>query len=300
MNPAAAPRPAPSGPRPPCPWVFLNGQFVPPAQAVVSVFDRGFLYGDGLFETIRVHRGRAFRWPQHWRRLQRGAEFLRLRVPFDEATLTRRAAELIQRNAVQDGLLRLNLSRGVGPSGYATRQADAPCLVMSLHPLPAEDADNPPRWRVITSSVRVPTHDRLALYKTTSKLGHVLARREAEERGADEALLLNTDGEVAEASAGNVFWVAADGVFTPPLATGILAGVTRDLVLELCRANAIPCEEKAIAPAALRRADAVFLTLSSRGVVEVSSLDERCFEPSPLVRRLQESYREVLERECAA
>lgn len=300
MNPLPVSPPAALGPWAPYPWVFLNGQFVPLARAVVSVFDRGFLYGDGLFETIRVHRGRTFRWAQHWRRLQRGAEFLRLCLPFEEATLRQRAAELIDRNAVPEGLLRVNLSRGVGPPGYATRLADSPCLVMSLHPAPAGDPGNPPRWRLITSSIRVPTHDRAALYKTTSKLWHVLARREAEERGAEEALLLNTDGEVAEASAGNVFWVSAEGVFTPPLATGILAGVTRDLVLELCRASAIPCQEKAICAAALRRVDAVFLTLSSRGVVEASSLDERRFEPSPLVRRLQECYREVLERECAA
>lgn len=299
MTPPPDPRLPSPGPYRSAPWVFLNGQFVPAAQAVVSVFDRGFLYGDGLFETIRVHRGRAFRWPQHWRRLQRGAEFLGLRVPFGEALLKQSAAELIQRNAAHEGLLRVNLSRGVGPPGYATRQADAPCLVMSLHALPSEHSIDPPRWRVITASVRVPTHDRLALYKTTSKLWHVLARREAEARGADEALLLNTDGEVAEASAGNVFWVTADSVFTPPLTTGILAGVTRDLVLELCRANAIPCVEKAISPVALRRADAVFLTQSSRGVIEVSRLDERCFEPSPLVRRLQDSYQQVLERDCA-
>src|SRR5213594_3375395 len=109
--------------------VFLNGQFVPEERAVVSVFDRGFLYGDGLFETVRVYAGQPFRWPQHLQRLERGAEFLRLRMPFEAATLTRFARELMEHNRMFEAVLRLTLSRGVGQRGYSAKGADQPFLV---------------------------------------------------------------------------------------------------------------------------------------------------------------------------
>lgn len=280
--------------------VFLNGQFVPEQQAVVSVFDRSFLYGDGLFETVRVHRGRPFRWGDHLRRLERGAEFLRLAVPFTGKDLTCLAHELIERNAMPESTLRLTLSRGVGPRGYSTQGAAKPTLVMSLHPPPPHDPQNPPRWKLITSSLRVPTHDRLALYKTCNKLPHILARAEAESRGADDALLLNTDGEVAEAASANLFWIAGDTVFTPPLSTGILAGVTRAVVLELCRGLGIPCVERSVHPDGLRRADAMFVTLSSLGVVEVQSLDGLEARGSPLLGTLQRASGALIERESGS
>ncbi|HEX4644553.1 MAG TPA: aminotransferase class IV, partial [Verrucomicrobiae bacterium] len=110
-------------------FVFLNGQFVPEEQAVVSVFDRGFLYGDGLFEALRVYNGQPFRWTQHLERLQRGADFLKIRLPFTAAELRNHAAELIRRNQMPECLLRLVLSRGVGPRGYSPRGADLPVLV---------------------------------------------------------------------------------------------------------------------------------------------------------------------------
>jgi len=277
--------------------VFLNGQFVPAEQAVVSVFDRSFLYGDGLFETVRVCHGKPFRWAEHLRRLERGAEFLRLRVPFDATALTRFARELSQRNQMPDCVLRVTLSRGVGPRGYSPKGADQPTLVMTLHPPPQLGAEKPPRWRLITSSFRVPTHDRLALYKTANKLPHILARAEAEDRGADDALLLNTDSEVAETTSANLFWIRDKTVFTPPLCTGILAGVTRAGLLELCRSLGIECEEKSVRLDGLKKADAVFLTLSSLGIVEVAGLDEVSFKSSAITEVLREAHLQAVEKE---
>ena len=115
--------------------VFLNGQFVPEAQATVSVFDRSFLYGDGLFETMLVSNGKPFRWPQHCERLERGAKFLGINIPFTRDALARFAAELIAANQMPEALLRLTLSRGVGVRGYSPKDADIPTLVMSLHPI---------------------------------------------------------------------------------------------------------------------------------------------------------------------
>src|SRR6266478_1503384 len=202
--------------------VFLDGQFVPEQEAVVSVFDRAFLYGDGLFETIRVFNGKPFRWQQHLERLLQGAEFLKIQPPFAPDSLTGFAAQLVIRNQMPDSLLRLTLSRGVGLRGYSPKGADRPLLAMSLHPAPSIDPQTPPRWRLTTSTLRLPAGEPLAQFKTCNKLSQVLARAEADAAGADEALLLNTDGHVVEGASSNLFWIEDQTVCTPPLASGIL------------------------------------------------------------------------------
>lgn len=275
--------------------VFLNGQFVPEELAVVSVFDRSFLYGDGLFETLRVCRGKPFRWMQHLERLHHGAEFLGLRLPFADDALTRFAEELIAGNHLADGLLRITLSRGVGVRGYSPKGADRPVLVMSLHPLPPMAA--PTRgWRLLTSSRRLPAGESLAQHKTTNKLAQILARAEADAVGADEALLLNTDGLVVEGASSNLFWVQSEVICTPPMTSGVLAGVTRAVVLELCRELALPAQESTVTPAELRQAEGVFLTLSSFGVMAAAELDGMPLAQSPRVEKLHRAYEELLAR----
>src|SRR2546422_8771556 len=123
--------------------VFLNGQFVAEEQAVVSVFDRGFLYGDGLFETVPVYGGRPFRWAQHLERLARGADYLKIRLAFSPKELRKLAGELIERNGMPNALLRLTLSRGVGERGYSPKGADSPVVVMALYPASPADPQNP-------------------------------------------------------------------------------------------------------------------------------------------------------------
>jgi len=279
--------------------VFLNGRFVPEEQAMVSVFDRSFLFGDGLFETIFCCHGRPFRWQQHVERLQAGAASLAIKIPFAPEELHRHALRLLQENQLADALVRITLSRGVGVRGYSSRGADQPFLVMACHPAPAVAADHAPHWRVITASVRVPASEPLALYKTCNKLSQIMARAEAEAHGADEALLLNTNGDVAEAAGSNVFWIENAMVCTTPLAAGILAGVTRGFVIELCTSLGIPCVERQAKPADLLRADAAFLTLSSTGIVAVGSLDGRPMGTSPLVEKLRAAYAMAVDRECA-
>lgn len=280
--------------------VFLNGQFVPEAQAMVPVLDRGFLYGDGLFETLLVHHGRPFRWAQHIERLLRGADFLEIRVPFSQDALCGFVRELVQRNQMHDALLRLTLSRGVGPRGYSPKGADQPTLVMTLHPAPVWDAPELPRWKLATASFRLPAHEPLAQFKTCNKLAQVLARAEVEARGADEALLLNTDGHVVEAASSNLFWIEGGTVCTPPVASGILAGVTRCVVLELCCAAGIPMRESSPRREELLRAASVFLSLSSWGLVAASELDGQVLPQSPLIQQLQRRYVRLLEDETGA
>jgi aminodeoxychorismate lyase len=276
---------------------FLNGRLLPEEQAVVSVLDRSFLYGDGLFETLLIHRGVPFRWSAHFERLEQGAELLNISLPFTAAQLRDFMDQLVRANEMPEALLRMTLSRGIGPRGYSPRGANQPVLAMTLHPAPPQTA-SPPLWRVITSSVRLPAGETLALFKTCNKLPQVLARAEAEAAGADEALLLNTRGEVVEASAANLFWITDTAICTSPPAAGILPGVTRNVVLELCRPMGLATQEVTATPADLRHAQGMFLSLSSFGVVEVVTLDQQPVRSSPLTQSLQRAYSDLLKSEC--
>ncbi len=273
--------------------VFLNGQFVPEERAVVSVFDRSFLYGDGLFETMRVYRGKPFRWEQHMERLQRGADFLRINLPFAPEALRRFADELIAKNNLPDALLRLTLSRGVGVRGYSPKDAEHPTVVMSLHPAPIYDTNNPPRWKVIVSSHRLPANEPLAQFKTCNKLAQILARAEADVAGADEALLLNTDGFVVEGASSNLFWIERETICTPPLASGILPGVTGAVVMEICEQLGLQIREAKIEIEKLRCTNGIFVSLSSFGVVEVISLNGAIVQKSPTIKEIRERYAEI-------
>jgi branched-chain amino acid aminotransferase len=280
--------------------VAVNGQLVPENQAVVSVFDRGFLYGDGLFETLRLYGGKPFRWARHMERFQRGAAVLGLPLPLGPEEMLCLAEDLVRENRMPDAVLRVSLSRGVGPRGYSPRGAGPPTLVLSLHPAPAGDPAQPPRGRLGLSSFHLPAGDKFAAIKGSSKLLHVLARAEAEALGFDEALLLNTDGEVAEAASSNVFWIERDTICTPPLESGALDGVTRGVVLELCDACGLPTQERSITLEDLHPVEAIFLTQSVLEIVSVTRLNDRTVWQSALVEVIREAYRNAVRRETGS
>jgi len=277
--------------------VFVNGRIVPEDEAVISVFDRSFLYGDGLFETLRVTNGVPFRWEQHLERLKHGADFLKLRLPHSTAELRRFVEELVTANQLPEAILRLTLSRGVGRRGYSPAGADRPSLVMSVHPLQSPEQEEPPRWRLVTASLRLPAHERLARFKTCNKLPQVLARAEAEAAGGDEALLLNTDGFIVEAASSNLFWLANGSVRTPPLDSGVLAGVTRAVIRELCQSLGLPVEEANLTREELMKTEGVFLSLSSVGVAEGIALDQQELRRSPVTREIHGAYRTLMREE---
>ena len=278
-------------------FVFLNGQFVPEAEAVVSVNDRGFLYGDGLFETTRVFNGRPFRLAQHLERLVRGADYLKIRLPFSPKELDRFAAQLIEKNSMPDAILRVTLTRGPGERGYTPTAANTPALVMALHAAVPLDPVKPPQWKLATSTHCLLASDALASFKTGSKLLQVVARMEAEAGGTDEALLLNTNGEVAEAAGANVFWVYDGKICTVPTGRGVLPGITRAVILEICEGLGLPTNKRVIKPEALRRADGIFLSQSALGVISITSLDGEPVPQSPLVQKIFQTYCEMLAKE---
>ncbi len=277
--------------------VFLNGKFLPEADALVPLNDRGFMLGDGIFETMRVANGQPFRMAQHLERMTRGAEFLKIKPPFTPKELQTLAGELIEKNNQPEGILRVTLTRGPGPRGYSPRNSEEPTVAMTLTPLPPVNAEEPVQWSMVTSSFRIPASDALASFKTTSKLLNVVARAEAEEKGADEALLLNTNGEVAETAGGNIFWVYQDRICTVPTGRGVLPGITRAVVLEICQTLGLETNKRVIKLEHLRNADGIFVTQSALGLVPVVALDGWPVAPSPLVDQIGSAYNDMLRRD---
>ena len=279
--------------------VFLNGQFVPEDRAMVSVFDRSFLYGDGLFETIAISNGKPFRLGQHLDRLTRGAAFLGIRLPYTAEQLRDSAGQLIAANQMKSGLLRLTVSRGVGVRGYSPAGAKQPTVVMSLHPGLGEASDGRPQWALRVASFRLPANEPLSQFKTCNKLPQILARAEADAAKAQESLLLNTDGFVVEGASSNLFWIKDGTIGTPPISAGILAGVTRLVILEICGTLGLPCAEKSVTPKELLVTDGVFVSLSSVGIAEGVALDNQPLRRSPLTERIWAAYHRLLQEETS-
>lgn len=275
--------------------VLLNGEFVPEESAQVSVFDRGFTYGDGVFEAVRVSNGRLFRWTQHLERLKHAAAFSKIPLPPCAESLHESMQELIARNSLTTGMVRIQLTRGAGPRGYAPAGTEKPTLVATAHLLPP--AGRAP-VKLIVSSLRVPAGSVLTQNKTTSRLLNVLAAIEARDSGADDALLLDTNGHVTEAVASNLFWIKDGTVFTAPVAAGLLPGITRDIVFELCRELRLPAEEQLATPEIVAASDGIFLSMSSLGIVRMGSIDGRELPQPALVAQIAAAYDKLLAHEC--
>ncbi|MGA4579933.1 aminotransferase class IV [Limisphaera sp. VF-2] len=274
--------------------VYWNGRIVPAEQACVSVMDRGFLFGDGVFETVRLTGGRPFLWKEHWARWQAGASFLGIQIPVSEESLRAGILALVEANQIEEGVLRLTLSRGPGPRGYSPRGAGPPTLVMTVHPIPP-GAEARATWRVCTSRVRLAGADPLSRFKTCNRLLQVLARAEADAAGLDEAILLDSHGCVIEGSSCNVFWVKSDRLVTPGPEQGALPGVTRGWVMAEARARGWEVVEATAPAEEVWEADGVFVTLSTRGIVEVTEWDGRPLRRWPGVAELWGLYEKALQ-----
>jgi branched-chain amino acid aminotransferase len=246
--------------------VWLDGRLVDPADATVSVFDRGLTVGDGVFETLKVVRGRPFAVRRHLARLHRSARGLGLDVPVGDATLRAAVDEVAAAAGLELGRLRITLTAGTSPPGSARAPSD-PTLVVTATPL----APWPPETTAITVPWPRNEHSAIAGVKTTSYAENVVALAEARKVGATEAIMGNTAGNLCEGTGTNVF-VALDGrLLTPPLMSGCLAGVTRELLLEL-----LPeADEEDVPLAALAEADEVLLTSTTRDVQPLRALDGR-------------------------
>ncbi len=253
--------------------IFLNGRLVGPRDARIDPRDRGLLLGDGLFETLLCRSGRPLDLAPHYRRLATGARKLGIPLALTEDEAARAIANLLDAEALTDGTaaLRITLTRGPGARGLLPPRDSNPTVMIS-----AEAWSRPvlgPAAAVIAAGVRRNEHSPCASLKTLNYLDNVMARREAEERGADEALMLNTEGRLSCGSASNLFLVLDERLATPPLADGALPGITRAEILEMAPRLGIEVEERPLPAEALAAARGLFVTNSLIGLRRVASVD---------------------------
>lgn len=272
--------------------IFLNGRLVAAGEACIDPADRGFLLGDGLFETLRSTKGRPERLDAHLARLAAGAAALGIPLPLAPRKIKSGLAETLKANKLTKNraALRITLTRGPGPRGLLPPEAPAPTLMIVASALAAVEAE--PAVAVL-ATMRRNEHSPLANLKTLNYLDNLLARRAAAEQGADEALLLNTAGRLASASAANLFLVRGRSLFTPPLTEGVLPGVTRAAVLELATALNLEAHETPLALDDLWRCEEAFLTNSLIGLRPLVALGGKGLgdgQPGPVTRRLAEAY----------
>lgn len=273
--------------------LWLNGGLVRASDARVSPFDHGLLVGDGAFETLRVYDGVPFAWTRHHERLARSAGGLGLAVPPSDE-LRAAVDEVLAANELTEARVRLTLTGGPSPPG--SERADVPPTVLVI-------AGPPTPFPATVDVVTVPwtRNERGAVtgLKTTSYAENVRALAYAQERGAGEAIFLNTRGELCEATGSNVFVVRDAVVRTPPGSAGCLLGVTRALVLELCAEHGIPAAEADLAPPALSEADEAFVTSSTREVQPIAHVDGRALPavPGPTTEKIAGLFAELIGRD---
>ena len=279
--------------------VYINGEFLPQSEAKVSVLDRGYLYGDGVFEGIRGYNGRIFRLDQHLERLYRGAKAIALEVPLAPEELREVVLETVRRNDVHDCYVRVIVSRGQGDLGLDPRSCHTPPTVVviastiSLYPQEAYERG----LEIITCVTR---RNLVAAVnpeiKSLNYLNNILARIEACRAGAQEGLMLNHLGYVAEATGDNVFVWRQGVLITPPAHTGILEGITRQVVLELAQEMELPAREDTLTLYEVYTADECFLTGTAAEIAPVSRVDGRMIgdgRPGPITKRLMARFKEV-------
>lgn len=278
--------------------VDVNGRLVAADAPAIAATDRGFLYGDGLFETIRAYRGTPWLLGEHLERLAASAAELRITDRLDAAAIQARIERLLEANRLtdRDAYLRITLTRGLHAGALTLEPAAEPTLTLIARPLRAlPDRLYGEGITAITASVRQNADSPLPRHKTLNYLGNLLAKTEARDRGADEAILLNTRGEVAEAASSNLFIVRDGRLVTPPVDAGILPGITRRQVLRLAHTQGIDAAEHTLLPADLLAADEIFLTNAVVELLPLRSLDAHPIPaPGPLTRRLLAAYRDAV------
>jgi len=278
------------------PVVYVDGDWLKKSQASVSVYDHGFLYGDGVFEGIRVYDGVIFRFKEHLDRLYDSAKSIKLRIPLSPEEMTKAVIDTLKRNDLKDAYIRLVVSRGVGDLGVDPRKCRTPSVIVIteyLDPTYGTVAKEKGITAIISSvrrdMVDATTHE----IKSLNYLNSVLAKLEATDAGADDALMLDRSGFVSEATTTNLFIVKEGELFTPPTSAGILPGVTRRRVIKLARELGYNMYEKGLTPYAVTNADEAFLTGTLAEIVPLVKIrgivigDGR---PGPITKRIMDAF----------
>ncbi len=255
-------------------WVYVNDRFVPEEQARVSVFDHGFLYGDGVYETLRVYQRKILLWERHLARLLRSCELIGLDLHIHDDEWLPIFGELLTRNNLQSAGLRVTVSRGEGAIDIDPKLCARPTLVVMTKPVMMySDFQREQGMTLHVSSVRRNPHvAQPSQIKAASFLNNILAKREANQAGADDALMLNIEGQLAECTTSNLFFLKNGQLHTPAVECGILQGITRDVVMELAKEEGIGVEEGRYSLQQLFQSDECFITNTGIEIMAVSKI----------------------------
>ena len=282
--------------------VNVNGVIADEAHAVISVFDHGFLYGEGVYETLRTYHGQPFLFDRHMRRLRRSAGMLALPIPLADEEIDRRFRETMRTARLGDGehgeaYIRLLVTRGVGDLSYDTGLCPTPSIVVIVKPQVDPPADAYARGVrvVIVSTVRNHPGTVNPMIKSNNLLNNALAMQEAVKRGGFEGVMRNYRGELAECTTSNLFIVSNGAALTPPLEAGLLPGITREFLFEVGAEQGIPVREAVLRDEDLFGADEAFLTSTTRELVPIVRVDDRPIGagvPGPVTAALLDAFRQ--------
>src|SRR5437660_574389 len=278
--------------------IYIDGKFYSEANAKISVFDHGLLYGDGIFEGIRFYNGRVFRLEEHLNRLWDSAHSICLEIPMTVQNMTEAVLETIRQNHLRDGYIRLLVTRGIGNLGLNPTQCKSPSVIIIAATIALYHEDFYKKGlTIVTCATRRSNPAALnPAVKSLNYLNNVMARVEANLAGADEALMLNDAGNVAECTADNVFIVKHGQIFTPPVVSGELRGITRSVVFEIAAELGVKVSETDITRHDVFVADECFLTGTAAEIVPVVKADGRSIgngKPGPVTARIIARFRQV-------
>ncbi|TDL35177.1 branched-chain-amino-acid transaminase [Jeotgalibacillus sp. S-D1] len=279
--------------------IFLNGEFVTKANAKVSVYDHGFLYGDGVFEGIRSYNGNVFRLEEHLVRLYDSAKSILLEIPFSKEEMTEIVLETLRKNNLANAYIRLVVSRGVGNLGldpFTCKKPNVIVIAESLALFPKELYDS--GIEIVTVASRRNRSDVLSpKVKSLNYLNNILVKIEAGLAGVPEALMLNDQGYVAEGSADNIFIIRDNKILTPPGYVGALEGITRNAIIDIAKSRGYSMEEQVFTRHDVYVADEVFLTGTAAEVIAVVKVDGRTIgegKPGAVTNELLQAFRELV------
>lgn len=281
--------------------VYINGKLVDKEQACVSVFDHGFLFGDGIFEGMRSYGGKVFRLEEHLRRLWDSAKSIWLEIPITREEMAQAVNDTLKVNSIQDGYIRLIVTRGQGTLGLDAHVCKNPLIVIITDHIALYPAEFYEKGLEIITASTMRNHPAAMnpRIKSLNYLNNILAKIEGHHAGCIEALMLNHKGEVAECTGDNIFLVRDGQLLTPPTDAGILEGITRAAVMELAAEARVPVREIAISRHDVYVADECFLTGSAAEVIPVVKVDDRVIgdgHPGPVTRDLAQRFRALIRK----
>ena len=283
-------------------WVYMDGEFVKKEEARISVFDHGFLYGDGIFEGIRVYNGNIFRLREHLVRLYESAKSILLEIPHTLEEMEKLVVEAVRKNKLRDAYIRLVVSRGVGDLGLDPTKCHKPSVVIIVDQVTLyakELYEN--GLEIVTVPTRRNVPDALnPKIKSLNYLNNVLVKIEANRAGVGEALMVNADGYVAECSGDNIFTVKRGVVYTPPTYLGALEGITRQAIIDICDRVGYTVKEEPFTRHDVYVSDEVFLTGTAAEVIAVVNVDGRTIgsgKPGKHTQKLLEAFRKMVKED---